>query len=110
MYLSGVQFLRSLVAQGGFSAKMVFNEKGAIFFSVNQQHRDQKAGGISYDDNYRGNALAAMLAPQKIEIRYHKKFSDQRVATIVSSLLAQAELSFMRGWQVLYQRRKLSVS
>lgn len=106
MHLSGVQFLSSLVAQGGFSAKMVFNQNGAIFFPVNQQHRDQKANGISYDED-KGNVLAAMLAPEKIEIRYQKNFSDQRVATMVSSLLAQSELSFMRGWQVYYQGRKV---
>ncbi len=98
MYLSGVQFHSSLVAQGGFSAKMVFNQNGAIFISVSQQHRDQKVDSISYEDNDIGNALAAMLAPEKIEIRYQKNFSDQRVAIIVSSLLAQPELSFMRWW------------
>ncbi len=56
------------------------------------------------------DALAAMLAPGKIEIRYHKKFSGERIAAIISSLLAQPELAFMRGWEVLYQGRKLSVS
>ncbi len=109
MILIGAEFLASLVAKGGFSAKMVFNQNGAIFFSVSQQHKDQKASNISYDED-KGSALAAVLAPGKIEIRYHKKFSRERVAAIVSSLLAQPELPFMRGWEVLYQGRKLSVS
>ena len=109
MILLGTEFLRLLAAQGGFSAKMVFNQNGTIFFPVTEQHRDQKASGISYDED-KGNALAAMLAPNKIEIRFHKKFSDERVATIIRSLLAQPELAFMRGWEVLYQGRTLPIS
>jgi hypothetical protein len=88
---------------------MVFNENGAIFFRVNEQHCNQKAEGISYEDNYKGNALAAMLASGKVEIRYHQQFSDNRVASIVASLMEQPRLSFMKGWQVTYQGRALSV-
>ena len=109
MVLSGVEFMLSLVKEDHFSAKMVFNEIGAVFSRVNQQHCDQKAEGISYEDNYKGNALAAMLAPGKIEIRYHQQFSDNRVAGIVASLMEQPRLSFMKGWQVTYQGRALSV-
>jgi len=58
MLLIGADYLEELVEQGGFySAKVVFNAKGAIFFPVNQEHRNQKASGISYEDNYKGNAL-----------------------------------------------------
>ena len=109
MVLSGVEFMLSLVEEDHFSAKMVLNESGAIFFGVNQQHCDQKAEGIPYEDNYKGNALAAMLAPGKVEIRYHKYFSDNRVASIVASLMEQPRLSFMKGWQVTYQGRAISV-
>jgi len=110
MVLLGIEFMLSLVKEDHFSAKMVFNESGAIFFRVNQQHCDQKAEGISYEDNYKGNALAAMLAPGKVEIRYHQKFSDNRVASIMVSLLEHPRLSFMKGWQVTYQGRALSVA
>ena len=109
MILLGVEFMLSLVEEDPFSAKMVFNESGAIFFPINQQHCDQKAEGISYEDNYKGNALAAMLAPGKIEIRYHQQFSDNRVASIMALLMEQPRLSFMKGWQVTYQGRTLSV-
>jgi hypothetical protein len=99
----------SLVKEDHFSAKMVCNERGAIFFPVNQQHCDQKAEGISCKENYKGNALAAILAPGKIEIRYHRQFSDNPVASITASLMAQLRLSFMKGWQVTYQGQALSV-
>ncbi len=108
MLLVGVESLARLVAQGGFSAKMVFNAKGAIFFPVTQEHRSRKAEGISYEDNYKGNALAAMLAPGKIEVRYHKAFTDQTVARIIRSLLAHPDLAFMKTWKVTYQGRVLA--
>jgi hypothetical protein len=110
MVLLGVEFMLSLVEEDHFSAKMVFNERGAIFFRVNLQHCYQKAEGISYKDNYKGNALAAMLAPGKVEIRYHQQFSDNRVARIMASLMEQPRLSFMKGWKVTYQGRALSVT
>ena len=109
MVLLGVEFMLSLVEEDHFSAKMVFNESGAIFFRVNRHHCSQKAEGISYEDNYEGNALAAMLAAGKVEIRYHQQFLDNRVASIVASLMEQPRLSFMKGWQVTYQGRALSV-
>jgi hypothetical protein len=109
MLLIGVEYLAGLVRQGGFSAKAVLNAKGAVFFSVRQEHRDQKAVGISYEDDYRGNALAAMFAPGRIEIRYHREFADRVVARIVTGLLADPRLAFMKGWQVTYQGRALAV-
>jgi hypothetical protein len=60
--------------------KLVFNSRGAIFFPVDQQHRDQKAPGISYEDDHAGNALAAILSPGRIEIRRHSDFSDAAIA------------------------------
>lgn len=107
MLLVGIEFLNFVLAQGGFSAKLVVNDHGAIFFPVNQQHRDQKLEGVSYEDDYAGNALAAMLSPGRIEIRYHRDFSDDRVARVMQKLLDHPELADLRGWQVTYQGRVL---
>jgi hypothetical protein len=107
MYLSGVDFLESLVKQDGFSAKMVLNDAGAVFFSSHGQHREQKGPEISYEDDYAGNALAAMLGPGRIEIRYPRDFTDARVARLVGTLLSEPRLAFMRDWQVAYQGRTL---
>ena len=108
MLVIDAEYLASQVARGSFSAKMVFNANGAVFFRADQQHRDQKAAGISYEDDYAGNALAAMLSPGKIEVRWHQAFSDQRVTEIIGALMRQPQLSFMRGWQVTYQGRTLA--
>lgn len=110
VFLSGIDFIAALSQQPGFSAKLVFNEAGAIFFRTDLQHRDQKGPQISYEDDYAGNALAAMLAPGRVEIRYHRDFRDGRVAALVRGLLSEPRLEFMRGWHVTYQGRTLQVT
>jgi hypothetical protein len=107
MLVLGAQHLEALAAGKVLSAKVVFNECGAIVFPAARQHREMEAEGISYQDNYKGNALAAMLAPGRIEIRYHNAFKDERVTQIVAELVRRPELATMAGWEVLYQRRKL---
>ncbi len=110
MFLSGVEFLEALTKQVGFSAKMVLNDAGAIFFAEHLQRREQKGPQISYEDDYAGNALAAMLGPGRIEIRYHRDFTDARVARLVGALLSELRLAFMRGWEVTYQDRTLHLT
>ncbi|MDX2200325.1 MAG: hypothetical protein SF069_15300 [Phycisphaerae bacterium] len=105
--LIGAEYLARLASQGGFSAKMVFNEHGAIFFSASCQHRDEKAPGISYEDDYKGNALAAMLAPGRIDVRYHAGFTDRRVGQILKELVHEPALQFLRGYEATYQGRPI---
>jgi hypothetical protein len=107
MMLIGVEFLQSQLTQDGFLAKVVLNDKGALFFPANQQYRDQKAPGISYADESAGNALAAMVLPGKIEIRNHRNFSEQRVGEIIEALLTKPELAILRTWRVTYRGRHL---
>lgn len=109
MVIRGTEFIKPLLEQQYFSAKMVFNAHGAIIFSVHQEHRAQTVENISYEDNYKGNALAAMLAPGKIEIRYHKSFTDNQVARIISGLKLHPDLFFMSDWHVTYQGRNLDI-
>jgi len=109
MYLAGVDYINSLMKQETFTAKMVFNGSGAIIFPVRQEHRDYKADCISYEDNYGGNALAAVLDRGKIEVHYHKKFSDELVSHIMRTLVSQPDLEFMKTWDVFYQGRKLAL-
>lgn len=109
MIILGLEHLDRLVRREVLSAKVVFNAAGAIFFSVKLQHRDHKAEGISYEDDYKGNAMAAMLAPGSIEIRRHAAYSDAQVAAILASLLSDDRLSPMRGWSATYQGRPLTL-
>lgn len=88
MHLQGLNYITRFVTQPHYSAKMVLNANGAILFPVAAQHRDQSGPGIRYADDHMGNALAAMLSPGKIEVRYHSNYSDQQVAEIIASILA----------------------
>ncbi len=110
MLVLGAEILSQWLSSGTpFAGKVIFNQRGAIFFSVSRQHRDMKADGVSYEDDYKGNALAAMLAPGKIEIRFHKSYTDGVVASIVAELVGQPELRALRGWSVTYQGRVLAI-
>ena len=107
MLIIGLDQIKPDLLQQHFTAKMVFNAHGALFFPTSEEHQTQSADQISYEDNYKGNAMAAMLAPNKIEIRYHKAFTDAQVARIIKALKAHPELVFMSDWQTTYQGRPL---
>jgi hypothetical protein len=109
MLIIGAEILQQLIAGGGgFSAKMVFNQNGAIIFPPQHQHREMKAEGISYEDDYKGNALAAMLMPGRIEVRFHGAYADADVARMLARLLGTPELAVITGWTATYQGRPLS--
>ena len=110
MKITGADYLKKLDEAGSFTAKMVFNDKGAVIFDVHSHHRDMRAPGIAYEDDSGGNAIAAMLMPKLIEVRFHLLFSDDRVVGIIRKLLACPELAFVKGWKVKYQGRILSIS
>jgi hypothetical protein len=108
MHISGANYVRELVEGHCASVKMVFNANGAWLFRVSELHREQKASGISYEDDYSGNALAAMLTKQQIEIRYHRNFNDAQVQVIIHTLRERPEMSVTRNWRVMYQGREVS--
>jgi hypothetical protein len=110
MTIVGAELLERLFAGEIHQAKMVFNARGAVVFPVARQHRQMKAEGISYEDNYAGNALAAMLRRDAIEIRFHQAFSDRALARIVQKLLTSPELGPLAGVRVTYQGRALAGS
>lgn len=86
---------------------MVFNHVGAIIFPAMQEHRDQKAAGISYEDNYAGNALAAMITRGRIEVRFHERFSAEQVSAILAELLSQPALQTLLPCERTYRGQAL---
>jgi hypothetical protein len=107
MQISGIELIQSLMANKNFEAKCVFNENGIVFFPVSQQHKEIKFQGISYEDDYKGNALAAMVKPCSLEVRYHKHFSDDRLRSIWFLIRAESTLSFLNNWKIFYQGREI---
>src|SRR5687768_2428691 len=59
-------------AQG--TLKFILNDSGIYFFPATQQHRDTKSHGLSYEDDYRGNAVAGIVMPERVEISFTRPF------------------------------------
>ncbi len=83
----------NLLYQAQGTLKFILNDHGIYFFPATQQHRDSKTHGMSYEDDYRGNAVAGLVLPDRVEIRFHQAFPDERIRAIWRSGLASPELA-----------------
>jgi len=90
------------------TVKFILNETGIHFFSAAQQHRETKSPGLSYEDDYRGNAVAGLVMPGKVEIRFHKAFSDERIRAVWGSVLSKPEIAPAKLGSLYYQGRELA--
>jgi hypothetical protein len=77
------------------SGKFICNENAAIFFPSSQQHRGIKLHGLSYEDDYRGNAVAGTFGNGRVDIRYHRDFSADRIRTMWHQLRSDPNLAFL---------------
>ncbi len=89
------------------TVKFILNDTVIYFFPAAQQHRDSKSHGLSYEDDYRGNAVAGLVMPERVEIRFHKAFSDDRIRTIWRNVLASTELANVKFGSLYYQGREI---
>ena len=107
MTVYGFDSIASLLEQDGYLFKMLANNSGVVLFPHTMEHRDATQPGIRYADDSGGNALAAMVKPGRIEFRFHRQFSDDRVKQLAKRILSLHELSFARSFVVAYQARTL---
>ena len=105
----GIDTLHALARGELPHAKLVFNDRGFIAFPTTIQHNTMKAEGISYEDNYAGNALAAILKPGVIEVRFHRDFSDRAVGVLLFKLVATTALSELEPVSATYQGRPILI-
>ena len=103
MHATGVDLLK----EKNRNLKFILNDSAIIFFPVNQQHRDIKMDGLSYEDDYRGNAVAGLVMPGRIEIRFHRAYSDERMRNIWSRVLKIPEVVSAGLGPVYYQGREI---
>jgi hypothetical protein len=87
--------------------KFIMNDAGIIFFSATQQHRDVKTLELSYEDDYRGNAVAGLILPERVEIRYHSTFSPEHVRNLWSQVLTNAKVARAGLGALYYQGKEL---
>ena len=107
MIVYGFDSIESLLAEEGYLLKMIANDSGVAIFRHTTEHRDATQPGLRYADDSKGNALAAMVMPSRIEFRFHREFSDDRVTSLASRILSLPEFGFARSFEVVYQGRTL---
>jgi hypothetical protein len=89
------------------STKFILNDSGIVFFPGSQQHRDVKVYGLSYEDDYRGNAVAGVITQDRVEIRFHNAFSDERMRSIWAHVLTIPEITKAGLGPLYYQGRAI---
>lgn len=63
MKVTGIESIKHYIEQPGCFVKCLLTDSDAVFFPGSIQHRDVKRDGVSSEDDYRGNALAATIVP-----------------------------------------------
>lgn len=109
MKIVGLESITVELNSDGYFVKCIGNASTVVFFSGTIQHRDMKVAGISYEDDYLGNAFAATITPGVVDVRYHKSYSDAAISRIFRALLAVPEMDWCTGFLVRYQGRELSI-
>jgi len=101
------ELLRQALAGKGSTVKFILNDSAIVFLPVKHQHRDVKSHGLSYEDEYRGNALAGLVTPTGVEVRYHQAYSEERIRAIWTKLRALPDFADARLSRVLYQGKEI---
>jgi hypothetical protein len=106
MEIINPELLKQALAKAS-SVKFILGDSTIVFFPVTQQHRDMKSNGLSYEEDYRGNAVAGLITPAGVEIRFHQAYSDERIRALWSRLRALPELADARLSPLVYQGREI---
>jgi hypothetical protein len=62
---------------------------------------------LSYEDDYRGNAVAGLITQERVEIRFHSAFSDERIRHVWSRVLLIPEIAAAGLGRLFYQGREI---
>lgn len=95
------------LAKPGYQFKAVFNERGIILAPGTVQHNTVRVGGIFYEHDHQGNALAVMVYAGKFEVRGHSDFTPERVRMILAKLAALPGMQPLREFPVTYRNVRL---
>lgn len=107
MNIYGQEHLLAATAANGGMIKFLLNASGIAFFSVQQQHREMKFPGLSYEDDYRGNALAGTFQNGRADIRFHQAFTDEKVKLLWQQCGQKLPALGSSKAQAFYQGREL---
>jgi hypothetical protein len=105
--VTGQDSITTELSQPSFLVKCLLSESAAAFFPARIQHSEFRAGGLRYEDDSRGNALAGTITPRRFAIRLHAKFSPSLVARLARDLLDHPDLAWASGVPVFYGEHEL---
>lgn len=66
-----------------------------------------KPEGLSYEDDYRGNAVAGMFVEGRAEIRFHSAFPEKPIHNLWNQLLAAPDCAGLSTGRPTYQNRAI---
>jgi len=107
MHIINGDLVRRALDHKGESVKFILGDRAVVFFPATQQHREIKTQGLSYEDDYQGNAVAGLLTSGRVEIRFHARYSEGRIRAIWSRLRARPEFAGIEPGKVYYQGREI---
>lgn len=87
MTLYNKQLIIAAIKQDGPAIKFIMTQEAILFFPIGQEHKDMKVANLSYEDDYKGNAVAGIVIGGKPEIRFHKSYSDGKIKLIWDKLV-----------------------
>jgi len=108
MRVYGLDSVQSLLEAGEYFFKLIANERAVVLFPHVTEHRDVDVAGLSYQDESQGNALAATVKRGRIDFRFHRHFSDERVGNLVKIMQLQPEMTFAAEFEFAYQGRPIN--
>lgn len=107
MNVHGFDLMKPHMEMPAYFFKFILNDKGIAFFSDKQEHSTVKIIGLSYEPEYKGNAMAGSVKKGRIDIRKHAHFSDEHVKTIIHNIRAIPELEPISHMDVYYGSHKI---
>ena len=107
MNVYGLELVQEMLEQDGYLFKLLANDSGVAMFPYTTEHRDATQPGIRYAEESKGNALAAMVKPGRVEFRQHREFTDERVKLLWQRIVQLPEMAFALESDVTYQGRSL---
>ena len=107
MQIINPELLNETLGGKSSNVKFILNDVGLVFFPVSQQHRDVKTNGLSYEDEYKGNAVAGLVTSNGVEIRFHKAYSDERIHSLWLKVRALSGFENPLLGKLAYQGREI---
>jgi hypothetical protein len=108
MTLYGVEFLNDLPRRQHWEAKCLLGDAGLAIFHPAVQHAQAGFPGLSFREGAAGMAIAGMLRPGVVELRFHAGFSDSRVSELWRRVVALPGAEALRDFAVTYQGRAIA--